>query len=78
MRLRIWARGVLVTVAGGGIIKHWSPLYKSESPSQVSFSDRHFTNMIIPDTGSDDSDKISVYGIGTGACRPLAEHLPFL
>ena len=35
MRLRRWARGVFVTVAGGGIIKHWAPLYKSESPSQV-------------------------------------------
>ena len=78
MRLRIWPRGVLVTVAGGGIIIHWSPLYESESPLQASFSDRNFTNMIIPDTGSDDSDQIFVYGIGTGACRPLAEHLPFL
>jgi hypothetical protein len=35
MRLRRWARGVFVTVAGGGIIKHWAPLFKSESPSQV-------------------------------------------
>ena len=76
MCLRIWARGVLVTVAGGGIIKHWSPLYKSESPSQVSFFGRNFTNMIL--SGSDDSDQISVYGIRTSASTPVAGHLPFI
>ena len=34
-RLRRWSRGFLVTVTGGGIIKHFAPLYKAENPAQV-------------------------------------------
>ena len=34
-RLHNWSRGILVIVSSSGIIKTWSPLYKSESPLQV-------------------------------------------
>ncbi|XP_046864599.1 uncharacterized protein LOC124459114 [Xenia sp. Carnegie-2017] len=34
-RLQKWSRGHLFIVRGGGIIDKWSPLYRSESPSQV-------------------------------------------
>lgn len=34
-RLQKWSRGHLFIVRGGGIIDKWSPLFKSESPSQV-------------------------------------------
>ena len=34
-RLRSWSRGFLFTCTGGGIIKHFAPLYKAENPTQV-------------------------------------------
>ncbi|XP_046857183.1 uncharacterized protein LOC124450595 [Xenia sp. Carnegie-2017] len=34
-RLQKWSSGHLFIVRGGGIIDKWSPLYRSESPSQV-------------------------------------------
>jgi len=34
-RLQKWSRGHLFIVRGGGIIDKWSPIFKSESPSQV-------------------------------------------
>ena len=35
VRLRRWSRGVFAIVRGGGHIEYFSPLYKSESPTQV-------------------------------------------
>ena len=35
MKLRMWSRGILSTIRGGGHIDHFAPLYNSESPTQV-------------------------------------------
>ena len=57
MRLRRWTRGVFVTLSGGGIIKHWAPLFRSESPTQVAMIMIKFLCMELgnqnPDTWGD-------------------------
>jgi hypothetical protein len=35
VKLRRWSRGILAIVRGGGHIEQFSPLYKSEGPTQV-------------------------------------------
>ena len=57
MRLRRWTRGVFVTLSGGGIVKHWAPLFRSESPTQVAMILIKFLGLQLqnqdPDTWSD-------------------------
>ena len=49
-RLRRWSRGFLVTVTGGGIIKHFAPLYKAENPVQVAMIFMKFLQSELKDT----------------------------
>ena len=53
-RLRRWSRGFLVTVTGGGIIKHFAPLYKAENPAQVAMIFMKFLQSELKNTEKSD------------------------
>lgn len=48
-KLRRRSRGILAFVTGGGIIKSWDPLYKSEGPTQVAILMIKYLHKILKD-----------------------------
>ena len=44
MKLRRWSRGIFAIVRGGGHIEMFAPLFNSESPTQVKYSNIRILN----------------------------------
>ena len=56
-RLHRRSRGVEAVVSGGGIVEYWSPLYKSEGPTQVALIMLKYLQLRLEGKNVEDFDK---------------------
>ena len=81
MKLRRWSRGILAVVRGGGHIEYFSPLYNSESPTQVALILIAFLCEVLKDVRPELWDRFYIsYDnmCNLDRLKLLREHLPLV